>query len=58
MKKIDRNVGNLVMCIAEAVIGILLLVNPVGFTSGIIIALGIVLASQLPLCFGRSLPLP
>lgn len=44
MSKIDRNTGNLVMCIAEAVIGILLLINPIGFTSGIIITLGIALA--------------
>lgn len=44
MSKIDRNTGNLIMCIAEAVVGILLLINPIGFTSGIIIALGIVLA--------------
>lgn len=44
MSKLDRNTGNLIMCIAEAVIGILLLINPIGFTSGIISALGIVLA--------------
>jgi len=31
------------MSIAEVIIGILLLVNPIGFTSGIIIAFGIVL---------------
>lgn len=43
MNKLDRNTGNLIMCIAEAVIGILLLANPIGFTSGIIIALGVVL---------------
>lgn len=33
-------------CIAELVIGILLLINPVGFTRGIIIALGIPLTFQ------------
>ena len=43
MKHINRNTGNLILCIAEAVIGILLLINPIGFTSGIIIALGVVL---------------
>ena len=43
MNKLNRNTGNLIMCIAEAVIGILLLINPIGFTSGIIIALGVVL---------------
>lgn len=31
------------MCIIEVVVGILLLVNPVGFTAGIIIAAGIAL---------------
>ena len=46
MRNIDRNTGNLIICIAEAVIGILLLVDPVGFTSGIIRALGVVLALQ------------
>lgn len=45
MEKINRNTGNLLMCILEALIGILLLVNPVGFTSGIIILLGIVLTA-------------
>ena len=43
MSKIGRNTGNLIMCIAEADIGILLLVNPIGFTFGIIMALGVVL---------------
>ena len=43
MSKLDRNTGNLIMCIAEAVIGILLLINPIGFTSGIIVVLGFVL---------------
>jgi len=32
------------MCLAEIVTGILLLINPVGFTSGIIIALGVLMA--------------
>lgn len=40
---LKRNKGSLAMSLAEIVIGILLLVNPVGFTSGIIVALGIVL---------------
>lgn len=42
-KNIDRNTGNLILCIAEAAIGILLLIDPIGFTSGIIMALGLVL---------------
>lgn len=39
-KTLKRN-SNLVMCIAELIIGVLLLINPVGFTRGIIIALGV-----------------
>lgn len=34
------------MCIAELIVGILLLINPVGFTRGIIIALGVPLTLQ------------
>ena len=43
MKTGHNNMSSLLVCIAEAVIGVLLLINPVGFTSGIIIALGVVL---------------
>ena len=41
MEKTLKKNSNLVMCIAELIIGILLLINPVGFTRGIIVALGI-----------------
>lgn len=44
MNKINRNTGNLLTCIFEILVGILLLIDPVGFTSGIIIVFGIVLA--------------
>lgn len=44
MSQFKRNSGNLLMCIAELLVGILLLINPIGFTSGIIIAAGIVLS--------------
>jgi len=44
MSKINRNTGNLLTCIFEILVGILLLIDPVGFTSGIIVAFGIVLA--------------
>ncbi|MCM1056948.1 MAG: DUF308 domain-containing protein [Firmicutes bacterium] len=44
MEKMKRNLGNLLMCLAEIVIGILLLIDPVGFTAGIIITLGSLLA--------------
>jgi len=36
--------GNILSCLAEIIIGILLLINPVGFTAGIIMTLGVVLA--------------
>ena len=41
MKKPDKKVNSLVLCIAELLIGILLLIKPVGFTSGIVICVGI-----------------
>ena len=44
MKSLKENIGSLVMSLCEVVIGILLLVNPVDFTSFVIIALGAVLA--------------
>lgn len=43
MNKANSGASNLFMSIFEIVLGILLLINPVGFTSGIIITLGIVL---------------
>lgn len=46
MEKVLKKNSNLVMCIVELIVGILLLINPVGFTRGIIIALGIPLALQ------------
>jgi len=46
MEKTLKKNSNLVMCIAELIIGILLLINPVGFTRGIIVALGIPLTLQ------------
>ncbi len=44
MKKLKENSVNLIMSLCELVIGILLLVNPVGFTTFVIRALGVVLA--------------
>lgn len=40
MKKKASNLGGILMCLFEILVGILLLVDPVGFTSGIIIAAG------------------
>ncbi len=44
MKKFFSGSSNLIMSIAELAIGVLLLIDPLKFTSGIIIALGIGLA--------------
>ncbi len=44
MSTANRSMGNILACIVEIVIGILLLIDPVGFTAGIIMTLGIVLA--------------
>ena len=43
MKAIKQFLGGIILCLCEVAIGILLLVNPVGFTAGIITACGIVL---------------
>ncbi len=43
MKTLKLNGNAIIMCIIELAAGILLLVDPVGFTSGIIIAAGIAL---------------
>ena len=43
MNTFKRSLNGTVMSIMELIIGILLLINPVGFTSGIIVLLGIIL---------------
>ena len=43
-KKVNLTAGNLLTSLAEIVIGILLLINPIAFTSTIILVLGVVLA--------------
>ena len=43
MKKVNSGNASLMMSFVEILIGILLLINPVGFTSGIIVTFGIVL---------------
>ena len=43
MKFLKNNFGGIVGCLLEILVGILLLVNPVGFTSGIIIGAGYLL---------------
>lgn len=44
MTSINRKTGNILLCIAELIIGVLLLIEPEKFTSGIIVLLGIVMA--------------
>lgn len=43
MKTLKQNGNAIILCIIEVVVGILLLINPVGFTAGIIIAAGVAL---------------
>lgn len=43
MKKLKLNANNILVCMFEVIIGILILIDPVAFTSGIIIACGVVL---------------
>lgn len=43
MNKLDRNMETLALCIFEAVVGVLLLINPIGFTSVVILGTGAVL---------------
>lgn len=43
MKYLKTNLGGIVICLFEILVGILLLINPVGFTAGIITGAGIVL---------------
>lgn len=41
MSVIKLNIKEIIFCIAELIVGILLLINPVSFTSGIIVLLGV-----------------
>lgn len=43
MKNIKENFGNIIMSLGELLIGILLLIKPIGFTKGIIILVGTIL---------------
>lgn len=42
MKFLKHNLNGIILCLFEAMVGILLLINPIGFTSGIIIVAGTV----------------
>ena len=43
MTKSNRTIMNLIICISEILIGVLLLIDPVGFTSAVLMILGIAL---------------
>ncbi len=43
MKKLKNNLGGLIVAICEIACGVLLLINPIGFSSAIIIGVGIVM---------------
>ncbi len=43
-KMFKGRIGGFVLCAIEILVGVLLLINPIGFTSGIIIGAGVVLA--------------
>lgn len=43
MKSLKSNINGILVCLFEIVVGILLLINPIGFTTGIITISGIVL---------------
>lgn len=43
MRKLKENTSGFIVCLFEIIAGILLLVNPIGFTSGIIVAAGILM---------------
>ena len=43
MKKLKENMNGIIMCLLEIIVGVLLLMNPVAFTGGIIVGTGIVL---------------
>lgn len=50
MKFLKRNANVILLCLFEALIGVLLVVDPIGFTSGIIIAFGIALLAAGLIC--------
>ncbi|MGN1024945.1 MAG: DUF308 domain-containing protein [Faecousia sp.] len=43
IQKIKANAGSILICLLEILVGVLLLIDPIGFSSGIIIAVGVVL---------------
>lgn len=50
MNFLKRNIKKILICLLEILIGILLLINPESFTTGIVIALGVVLVLEGIFC--------
>ena len=44
MKAIKKNMNEIILCLFEIIVGVLLLISPIGFATGIIMAAGAVLA--------------
>ena len=53
MRAIQKNGGSILMCVLEILVGVLLLVDPTGFTSAIIIAAGAALILYGAICIVR-----
>lgn len=43
IQSLKANAGSIVICLLEILVGVLLLIDPIGFSSGIIIAMGVML---------------
>lgn len=43
MKTLKENLNGIALCLFELIVGVLLLINPIGFTSGIVIFAGVVM---------------
>ena len=53
MRAIQKNSGSILMCVLEILVGVLLLVDPTGFTSAVIIAAGVALILYGAICIVR-----
>ena len=53
MRAIQKNGGSILMCVLEILVGVLLLVDPTGFTSTVIIAAGAALILYGVICIVR-----
>ena len=53
MRAIQKNGGSILMCVLEILVGVLLLLDPTGFTSSIIIAAGAALILYGAICIVR-----